>query len=146
MSRPVDAAQRPVDLSGDLDFSDDELVEMGVEISGRTDDRPKRKSRPMLRVPADEVTRPNASPNTAPQAAVSVAETLVDHAFANGGSADGVVPALSTLVDDSSESAEPELIDALDADEEAEETAEVEPEVEADDETEEEPEPEGEEE
>ena len=90
---------------GDLDFSDGELSEMGVELAGRAEAPPTpRRSRSMLRVPVDEVPRPKASSDlltstTEPSlpaigaSAGDAADEVVDHAFANGGTAEGVVPA-----------------------------------------------------
>ncbi|MGZ3443055.1 MAG: class I SAM-dependent methyltransferase, partial [Polyangia bacterium] len=92
---------------GDIDFSDGELSEMGVELAGRAEAPPApRRSRSMLRVPVDEVPRPRgatdptASASTTepslpaiPALPVDPADEVVEHAFRNGGVAEGVVPA-----------------------------------------------------
>ncbi|MDB4965759.1 MAG: hypothetical protein JWN44_1448, partial [Myxococcales bacterium] len=86
----------------ELDFSDGELQEMGVELAGRDSSVPQpRRSRSMLRVPVDEVPRPQ--PSTDLRAATTTEPSLpalredpvdevVEHAFANGGIAEAVVP------------------------------------------------------
>ena len=90
--------------SGDIDFSDGELSEMGVELAGRAEAAPPpRRSRSMLRVPVDEVPRPRGeaipASNTEPSipaladAPPDAADEVVEHAFSNGGVAEGVVPA-----------------------------------------------------
>ena len=91
---------------GDIDFSDGELTEMGVELAGRDSAAPApRRSRSMLRVPVDEVPRPqgSAEARTAlstepslpalPDLPANPADDVVEHAFRNGGIAEGVVPA-----------------------------------------------------
>ena len=53
---------RRIKRGGDIDFSDGELSEMGVELAGRAEAPPApRRSRSMLRVPVDEVPRPQTS-------------------------------------------------------------------------------------
>jgi len=90
--------------AGDIDFSDGELSEMGVELAGRAEAAPPpRRSRSMLRVPVDEVPRPQGelipASNTEPsipalaEAPADPADDVVEHAFRNGGVAEGVVPA-----------------------------------------------------
>jgi SAM-dependent methyltransferase len=95
-------------VPGEIDFSDGELSEMGVDLAGRVADSAPapRRSRSMLRVPVDEVPRPQGA--TDPTALSSTtepslpaiaghhpdpADDVVDHAFRNGGVAEGVVPA-----------------------------------------------------
>ena len=93
---------------GEIDFSDGELSEMGVELAGRAEAAPPpRRSRSMLRVPVDEVPRPRGGTlETMPAASVTepslpaipapegdAADEVVEHAFRNGGVAEGVVPA-----------------------------------------------------
>ena len=92
---------------GDIDFSDGELSEMGVELAGRAEAPPvPRRSRSMLRVPVDEVPRPQGASDTTASASttepslpaiggavVDPADEVVEHAFRNGGLAEGVVPA-----------------------------------------------------
>jgi SAM-dependent methyltransferase len=91
---------------GEIDFSDGELSEMNVDLAGREAQQP-RKSRSMLRVPVDEVPRPQGvsgplvvpdRASTEPSLPVMSASSdplddAVDHAFRNGGSAEAVVPA-----------------------------------------------------
>jgi len=51
---------------GEIDFSDGELSEMGVELAGRAEAAPTpRRSRSMLRVPVDEVPRPRTGQHEA---------------------------------------------------------------------------------
>jgi len=51
---------------GEIDFSDGELSEMGVELAGRAEQAPTpRRSRSMLRVPVDEVPRPKTGQHEA---------------------------------------------------------------------------------
>jgi SAM-dependent methyltransferase len=93
-------------VPGEIDFSDGELSEMGVELAGRDSAAPPtRRSRSMLRVPVDEVPRPQGAsdpralaPTTEPSLpALSIdpdpGDEVVEHAFANGGIAEGLVPA-----------------------------------------------------
>src|ERR1700743_3892214 len=89
----------------DIDFSDGELSEMNVDLAGRAEAPPTpRRSRSMLRVPVDEVPRPKtaemaAASTTEPSLTVvadgpgDAADEVVEHAFHNGGVAEGVVPA-----------------------------------------------------
>jgi hypothetical protein len=91
--------------SGDIDFSDGELAEMGVEVAGREGPPAPRRSRSMLRVPVDEVPRPQGAADSGPTrnttteptlpafAHADAADEVVEHAFGNGGTAEGVVPA-----------------------------------------------------
>ena len=92
---------------GEIDFSDGELSEMGVELAGRAEAAPPpRRSRSMLRVPVDEVPRPKGggdalatASTTEPslpamgEAPSDAVDEVVEHAFRNGGVAEGVVPA-----------------------------------------------------
>jgi SAM-dependent methyltransferase len=105
-------SQAPRDpADGEIEFSDGELAEMDAVVLGREPGRPpRRRSRSMLRVPADEIARPAAEgaggastervtvplrPVSSTSAeAINRRDELVEHAFANGGSAEGLVPAL----------------------------------------------------
>jgi SAM-dependent methyltransferase len=78
------------------------LVEMGADVAGRDHaDGGRKKRRSMVRIPADEVPRPNAAPsaNGTPGRAVAAApvDDLVEHAFSNGGQAEGRVAAVLQL-------------------------------------------------
>ncbi|HEX4462193.1 MAG TPA: hypothetical protein VIA18_29655, partial [Polyangia bacterium] len=94
--------------TGELDFSDGELAEMGVEVVGRDAAPQPRRSRSMLRIPVDEVPRPQpeaarVSGSTEPSMPAfshegDAADEVVDHAFSNGGEAEGVVPAALRLL------------------------------------------------
>src|SRR5438105_3134665 len=75
---------------------------MGVELAGREGAQPaSRKSRSMLRVPVDEVPRPQGTSATSTEPSLPVlpeppadpADDVVEHAFRNGGQAEGDVPA-----------------------------------------------------
>jgi SAM-dependent methyltransferase len=73
---------------------------MGADVAGRDPGEGGRKRRrSMVRIPADEVPRPNAAPAgngaeaSLPPPAKGPADELVDHAFSNGGLAEGLVPA-----------------------------------------------------
>ena len=84
----------PLDFSDhDLEFSDGEQAEMGAEVVGQIG-RPKRKSRSMMRVPADQVARADGKPAEPVPTPTSPIDTLVDHAFSNGGTSDGIVQSL----------------------------------------------------
>jgi SAM-dependent methyltransferase len=152
-------SQAPRDpADGEIEFSDGELAEMDAIVLGREAGRPRRRSRSMLRVPADEIARPTAEgaggtpadrsgPATGTNAssssgATSVAgieaslrrDELVEHAFSNGARAEGLVPAL--LAFDPSFAAESTLPDAdeslLEPDVESEPSAPTIAEAEAD--------------
>lgn len=111
-------SQAPRDpADGEIEFSDGELAEMDATVLGREPGRPRRRSRSMLRVPADEIARPategaggtidrtagaaGSGPTTATVATATASteatlkrDELVEHAFSNGGRAEGLVPAL----------------------------------------------------
>jgi len=82
---------------GDIDFSERELTEMNADVAGREPgsggERPKRRS--MLRVPADNVPRPTFStePSLPAFPGPDPADEIVEHAFRNGGVAEGVIAA-----------------------------------------------------
>src|SRR3954471_7411863 len=91
---------------GELDFSDGELSEMGADVAGREGGQPRRK-RPTLRVPADEVRRPE---DDAPKAAITTepslaafvpepADEVVEMAFTPAATADGEVPCVRDLAE-----------------------------------------------
>ena len=93
-------------IVGEIDFSDGELSEMGVDLAGRAEAPPTpRRSRSMLRVPVDEVPRPKSGGEPIPASTTEpsipalvdgpgdAADEVVEHAFHNGGTAEGVVPA-----------------------------------------------------
>ncbi|HEY1584313.1 MAG TPA: hypothetical protein VGH63_01425, partial [Polyangia bacterium] len=94
-------------VGGDIDFSDGELTEMNVDLAGRAEAPPvPRRSRSMLRVPVDEVPRPKTTTESMAAASTTepslpalddgpgdAADEVVEHAFRNGGVAEGVVPA-----------------------------------------------------
>src|SRR5262249_36230113 len=97
------------DQTGDIDFSDGELAEMGVDVAGREGPPAPRRSRSMLRVPVDEVPRPQGTGDSGPTRNNTTEPTLpayghsdpgdevVEHAFGNGGTGEGVVPAALRL-------------------------------------------------
>ncbi len=90
---------------------------MGADVAGRDPgEGGRKKRRSMVRIPADEVPHPNASPisnHTDPSTPAfhePPADELVDHAFSNGGVAEGLVPAARHL-----SGFEADELDALDA-------------------------------
>ena len=109
----------PAAIDGDLDFSDGELVEMGADVAGR-EAAPQggKKRRSQLRIPADEIRRPeenapivgmSTEPSMPAFNPTDPSDELVEHAFHNGGAADGVVPGAhdftAAVMDDWSENA-----------------------------------------
>src|SRR5579859_2267213 len=89
--------------SDDIDFSERELTEMNAELAGRElDGRPKRRS--IVRVPSDEVPRPSissasyATEPSQPAFAPDPVDEIVEHAFSNGGLAEGVIEAQLALI------------------------------------------------
>ncbi len=90
---------------GEIEFSSDELVEMNVDVAGREEAQANRRKKRALRVPADEVPR-TATPalSTEPDLeaivpdAADAGDELVEHAFSNGGRAEGEVRAAGSFV------------------------------------------------
>jgi SAM-dependent methyltransferase len=90
---------------GEMDFSPEELVEMKVEVAGREEAGSSRRRKRSLRVPADEVPRSTTtSISTEPDLeaiqlpAGQEGDELVEHAFSNGGRAEGDVRAERNFV------------------------------------------------
>src|SRR5258706_13706894 len=113
------------DPDGDIDFSERELSEMNADLAGREPGEARPKRRSMLRVPSDEVPRPAqgapfVTEPSQPAFKVDPVDDIVEHAFSNGGLAEGVVVAELALI------ALSDLQPAPADDEEAEAEAELE--------------------
>ena len=86
---------------GEIEFSSDELTEMQVDVAGREEVAGGKRKKRALRVPADEV--PRARLSTEPDLTAMEGETggetdsVVDHAFSNGGRAEAEVKARRTF-------------------------------------------------
>jgi SAM-dependent methyltransferase len=105
---------------GEIDFSDAELVEMNAAVAGRDPDAPRRKRRSsMLRVPADEVPRASGPVDSSTDRSLPAfadedpADELVEHAFHNGGTAEGPVLATPHRLGDEP-AGEADAIEAID--------------------------------